>query len=106
MKIFPQQTANQNVPNNVFLVAQTSAMSGEITTTYYIDLEGCSWKVTDWVTHKPEPAYAFELCRLTGLPWRMMEGMFYSWHENTQGKRHESDPLKGKEKPACQSAPF
>jgi len=96
-KLFPQQTANQNVPDNVFLVYQSNSMSGEITTTYYMDLEGNCWQVTDWKGHHAFVIHRFEMCRLVGLGWRMIEGMYYSWYENMQGKRHDLDPLKGKE---------
>lgn len=66
MRLYPQATANRNVPKDVFLIAETSSMSGEIKTTYYADSDFFAWKVGDWVGDKPQRAFMSELCRLTG----------------------------------------
>jgi hypothetical protein len=82
MKCYPQNTANNNVPDNVFLIAETSQMSGEIITTYYIDLRGNIFKVGDWSIDKPQPAYPFEICRLTGDTYKMINFRWNLWKEN------------------------
>lgn len=66
MRTYPKSTSNKNVPQGVFLIAETSAMSGEIITTYYADKNGYLWKVYDWKGCRPEAAYTFQLCALTG----------------------------------------
>lgn len=65
-RTYPGSTANPNVPKNVYLIAEVTTMSGEIVTTYYIDLAGCMWKVSDWVNNKPVPVSVATLCKLTG----------------------------------------
>ena len=72
MKTYPQTTANNNVPKGAFLLAEQSAMSGEIVTTYYADKDGFLWKVDDWINSKPHPVFLFEACRLTGDTERML----------------------------------
>ena len=73
MRLYPQNTANQNVPRGSFLIAEVSTMSGEIKTTYYADREGNLFSVVDWKGCKPSQVYLFEVCRLTGDTERMIE---------------------------------
>lgn len=76
MSLYPQKTDNRNVPEDVFLIAEIE--QGEITT-YYIDLEGCCWQVDSWMLDKPRPAFPFQLCRLTGDTWKMIQARYDSW---------------------------
>lgn len=78
MRIYPQTTANKNVPANSFLICETSAMSGEIVTTYYADKDGHLFKVTDWKGNKPVQAYLPELWKLTGDTPNMIFGRLTS----------------------------
>jgi hypothetical protein len=66
MRTYPTSTSNRNVPASALLIAETEATSGECVTTYYADAHMVLWKVGDWVGDKPEPAFMFEVCRLTG----------------------------------------
>ena len=66
MRTYPKTTSNKNVPKGVFLIAETSAMSGEIITTYYANTNGDLLKVEDWKGSKPSSVHLFEVCRLTG----------------------------------------
>jgi hypothetical protein len=66
MKTYPISTSNQNVPRDVYLLAEISAMSGEIIVTYYADRNLHLWFVGDWIDDKPASAYLFEICKLTG----------------------------------------
>ena len=66
MHLYPQTTANRNVPKGAFLFAETSTANDEQHTTYYVDPNCFVWKVGDWVGDKPQHVYIFELCRLTG----------------------------------------
>ncbi len=77
MRTYPTSTANQNVPANVYLLAEVT--EGECNTTYYATSDGDLFKVGDWSIDKPHPAYLFEVCRLTGDTERMIEGRVSSW---------------------------
>jgi len=79
IKTYPQQTINLNVPDNVYLIAEVNKMSGEITETYYIDNDGNLLKVGDWSQDKPNPAFLFEICRLTGDTEKMINARWESW---------------------------
>jgi hypothetical protein len=82
MRCYPESTSNRNVPLNVFLVAETEAMSGEVHTTYYIDASGTMLKVSDWTSSKAQPVRMFELCRLTLDTERMIEARYKQWREH------------------------
>lgn len=68
MKIYPFKTTNQNVPSNSFLIAETSAISGEIITTYFTTPDGNTQKVTDWKNDKAVDVSLEEIHNLTGNP--------------------------------------
>lgn len=72
---FPRAVANQNVPEDVLILADVSSVSGEIHDTYYMDADGGLWVVCDWVGHKPRPAYKSQVLRLTGVPELVLNGM-------------------------------
>ena len=86
MRTYPTNTANRNVPANSFLIAETSQMSGEIITTYYATKDGSLWKVTDWKSDKPSPAYPFEVLRLTGDGMNVLTGRVESLFRNSESK--------------------
>ena len=65
-RLYPQSTSNPNVPEDTFLIAEVTTMSGEIVETYYVTREGYPYKVTDWSGHKPQTVYQSELCKITG----------------------------------------
>jgi hypothetical protein len=66
MRTYPTSTANPNVPPGVFLIAETSAMSGEIIETFYATSTGDIFRVCDWSMSKPRPAYMNQVCKFTG----------------------------------------
>ena len=73
MRTYPITTSNINVPKDVFLLAETSAMSGEVVTTYYATRDLYLYKVGDWKGDKPELVPLSVICRLTGDTERMVE---------------------------------
>ena len=77
--LYPRMTTNRNVPKNVFLVAEKVTMSGEIAVTYYIDCDGNIHKVSNWVTNTPQPAYPYELCRITGDTEQTVNNRWKLW---------------------------
>lgn len=81
MRLYPERTTNRNVPANVFIVAETEAMSGEIITTYYIDQEGALWYCEDWIKISPQPTTMHHLCQLTFDTEQMIESRWESWKE-------------------------
>jgi hypothetical protein len=85
MHLYPERTENRNVPADVFIVAETEAMSGEIVTTYYADLEGNIWQCGDWVIDKSRPATMHNLCKLTWDTEQMIAGRWQSWKEGQHG---------------------
>ena len=66
MKLYPNNTANRNVPQDVFLIAETEAMSGEIHYTYYADKEGTTFVVADWSGDKPGTMAIEHIAYITG----------------------------------------
>lgn len=85
MKLYPERTANRNVPADVFIVAEIENMSGEIVTTYYIDREGNIWQCGDWVMDKSHPATMHNLCKLAWDTEQMIERHWKSWKEDQHG---------------------
>jgi len=79
MHLYPERTANRNVPADVFLVAETEAMSGEIVTTYYIDCLLCLWSVADWVMCKPQSAKFSQLLVITGETKAQILSKWQAW---------------------------
>jgi len=76
MSLYPQQTTNPNVPEDVFLVAEVETYER---VTYFIDLEGNCWRVSGWASSGTRPVYPFQLCRLTGDTWKTIEARYDSW---------------------------
>ena len=85
MKTYPTSTSNQNVPKDVYLLAEVATMSDEIQTTFYATKTGKLWKVGDWITDKPQPAYLFEICRLTGDCEQMVNARVESYFRCKNG---------------------
>lgn len=81
MSFYPQKTDNRNVPKDVFLVseAETKHTSDGTLTTHLIDLEGNCWRVCSWIQSGIRSSFPFELCRLTGDTWKMIEVRYDSW---------------------------
>jgi len=73
------EIVNQNVPQDLFIIAHTSTMSGEIQTTYYATREGDMFMVSDWKGNRPEPLTMHMIWQLTGLTPAMVEGEYLSW---------------------------
>lgn len=84
MRTFPDGTTNKNVPKDVFLIAETERMSGEIIETYYATEDGKTYGVTDWSGNKPHPAYMNELCRLTGDTEQMLELRYRNYFQKKE----------------------
>lgn len=83
MRLYPERTTNRNVPADVFIVAETEAMSGEIRTTYYVDRWGNIWQCGDWIMdNKPHHATMHDLCRLTYDTEQMITSRWESWKAN------------------------
>jgi len=82
MKSYPTSTANKNVPASVLLLAETSSMSGEIVTTYYIDRDGNMLKVADWKGDKPSPVFFNQLYKLIGDTPNMIEARWKSHYQS------------------------
>lgn len=78
-------TANPNVPANVLVLYESSAMSGEITTTHYVDANGCMWVVGDWKIDKPAPQTLSEICRASGLWESVILASWKSWRKTQAG---------------------
>lgn len=76
---YPTETSNRNVPKNVFLVAESVSMSGEIVLTYYIGRDGLFYLVYDWVGDRPHYATMHDLCRVTGDIERMVRLRYEQW---------------------------
>jgi hypothetical protein len=72
MRTYPTTTSNANVPKDVYLLAETSTMSGEIVTTYYATQDLELFAVVDWKGDKPLPVALFEICRVTGDTEQML----------------------------------
>ena len=85
MRITPTETANPNVPSGVFLIAESSRMSGEIIETVYADSTGYIFKVADWSQSKPQPVYMTEVWKLTGLTPYMITAQWESHYRNSKG---------------------
>lgn len=80
MSLYPQQTANPNVPEDVFLVAEVSTYSERVTRVYFIDLEGNCWQVSGWRSSGTRPVPRYQLGSLTGGgTWKMIEARYNSW---------------------------
>lgn len=79
MSLYPQQTTNPNVPEDVFLVAEVRTYSEGVTRVYFIDLEGNCRRVSGFVQYGIRPVFPYELCRLTGDTWKMIQARYDSW---------------------------
>lgn len=79
MSLYPQQTTNPNVPEDVFLVAEVRTYSEGVTTVYFIDLEGNCRRVSGWASSGTRSVFPYELCRLTGDTWKMILARYDSW---------------------------
>lgn len=77
-RLYPQSTSNPNVPEDTFLIAEVTTMSGEIVTTYYATKEGDTLSVTDWSGQKPQPVYMNQLWKLTGNTPNMLNAQWES----------------------------
>ncbi len=78
---YPTETSNRNVPKDVFLVAESVSMSGEIVQTYYIDRNGFYHFVYDWVGDRSYYTTMHDLCRATGDIERMVRARYELWKE-------------------------
>lgn len=83
MRTYPTSTSNRNVPSNVYLLAEVT--EGETNITYYATEGGALYKVGDWATDEPHPAFLSEVCRLTGDGEMMISARvdsFFYWRNN------------------------
>jgi len=78
-RLYPQSTSNPNVPEDTFLIAEVTTMSGEINTTYYATREGDMFSVGDWSVDRPHPVYMNQLWKLTGDTPNMIESQWQSY---------------------------
>lgn len=79
MSLYPLKTTNPNVPEDVFLVAEVRTLTETMASVYFIDLEGHCWRVSGWRQSGTQPVLPFQLCRLTGDTWRMIQARYNSW---------------------------
>ena len=78
-RCYPTSVSNNNIPDKVFIVANVITMSGEIQTTYYIDLKGNMKKCGDWIMDKPQSVSFSELYKLTGDTPKMISSKYENW---------------------------
>lgn len=86
-RLYPQSVANNNVPDDVYLIADVSLMDGEIHQTYYINRDGGMFEVSDWKGHKPVSVAMYKLTRITGDTEQMI---YHRWNSYFYWKDKES----------------
>ena len=80
------KSVNQNVPKNCFVIAEYSTTSGEITHTYFADINGKMFYVIDWVDCKPSPTFFTEIYKETGLSEHTISAEYDTWLINKARK--------------------
>jgi hypothetical protein len=76
------KSVNPNVPKDCFVIAEYSTMSGEIHHTYYANVDGQMFHVTDWSCDIPSPAFYSEIHKETGLWQRLIDAEYDAWMIN------------------------